>query len=133
MDRMRRLAEAISMLMEEEFSGYIKINFSQGSLGRIEKAEELEDAATILAGEKKGKKKNGAADICGAGRLVTWTIANALTLAAFVGAGMAAEVDPSACRTSARYQFRYAAAHGSLGNQMRAMVQQAGKDDHDNQ
>jgi len=57
MDRMKKLTEAISNLIEEEFSGYIKINFSQGSLGRVEKSEEFEDATIILASEKKGKKK----------------------------------------------------------------------------
>ncbi|MBI5237028.1 MAG: hypothetical protein HY887_01205 [Deltaproteobacteria bacterium] len=57
MDRMKRLIEAIRMLIEGEFSGYIKINFSQGSLGRVEKSEELEDATIILTGEKNGKKE----------------------------------------------------------------------------
>ena len=57
MSRMKRLIETIRLLMEGEFCGYIKINFSQGSLGRIEKSEELEDAATINNGseERKGK------------------------------------------------------------------------------
>jgi hypothetical protein len=48
MDKMKRLGETIRTLMEGEFSGYIKINFSQGSLGRIEKSEEF-DAANIVA------------------------------------------------------------------------------------
>jgi len=48
MDRMKRLTEAIKTLMEGEFSGYLKINFTQGSLGRVEKSEEFEDAAIIL-------------------------------------------------------------------------------------
>jgi len=48
MDKMKRLSETIRSLMEGEFSGYIKINFSQGSLGRIEKSEEL-DATNIVA------------------------------------------------------------------------------------
>ncbi len=47
MDRMKRLIETIRTLLEGEFSGYIKINFSQGSLGRIEKSEELEYDAII--------------------------------------------------------------------------------------
>jgi hypothetical protein len=47
MDRMKRLVEAIRGLMEEEFSGYLKINFSQGSLGRVEKSEEIEHVATL--------------------------------------------------------------------------------------
>lgn|GEM_PF-2623282 len=54
MSRMKRLIETIRLLMEGEFCGYIKINFSQGSLGRIEKSEELEDAATI---HNKGSDK----------------------------------------------------------------------------
>lgn len=47
MDRMMKLSDAIRKLIEGEFSGYIKINFSQGSLGRIEKSEEIEDAAIV--------------------------------------------------------------------------------------
>jgi hypothetical protein len=48
MDRMTKLGETIRTLMDEEFSGYIKVNFSQGSIGRIEKSEEF-DAANIVA------------------------------------------------------------------------------------
>lgn len=62
MDRMKRLIEAIRNLIEEEFSGYIKINFSQGSLGRVEKFEEFDDATVILAegkGERKKKEDKG--------------------------------------------------------------------------
>ena len=58
MDRMKRLIEAIRILIEGEFSGYIKINFSQGSLGRIEKSEEFEDATIILTGEKNSRKRS---------------------------------------------------------------------------
>jgi len=50
MDRMKKLAEAISKLMDGQFSGYIKINFSQGSIGRVEKFEEFDDASIIIAG-----------------------------------------------------------------------------------
>ncbi len=57
MDRMTKLSEAIRSLMEGEFSGSIKINFTQGSLGRIEKSEELEDAAILLAERDKGKTR----------------------------------------------------------------------------
>lgn len=57
MDRMKKLTEAIANLIDEEFSGYIKINFSQGSLGRVEKSEEFEDATIVLASEKKGRRK----------------------------------------------------------------------------
>jgi hypothetical protein len=60
MDRMKRLIETIRMLMEGEFCGYIKINFSQGSLGRIDKSEELADASIITNDtEKPGKKSDG--------------------------------------------------------------------------
>lgn len=45
MDRMKRLTEAIRLLIEGGFSGYLRINFSQGSLGRIEKFEEIDEAA----------------------------------------------------------------------------------------
>jgi len=55
MDKMKRLSETIRSLMEGEFSGYIKINFSQGSLGRIEKSEEL-DATNIVAMDTAVKK-----------------------------------------------------------------------------
>ena len=57
MDRIKKLTEAISMLFEEEFSGYLKINFSQGSLGRVEKSEEFEDPAIILADANNGRRK----------------------------------------------------------------------------
>ncbi len=58
MDRMKRLADVIRSLMSEEFSGYIKINFTQGSLGRIEKSEEFFDAAVVHQAEKSGKKRD---------------------------------------------------------------------------
>jgi hypothetical protein len=58
MDRMKRLIEAIRMLIDGEFNGYIKINFSQGSLGRIEKSEEFENDANILTVDKDGRKKS---------------------------------------------------------------------------
>jgi hypothetical protein len=49
MDRITKLIEAIRKLIEGEFTGYVKINFTQGSLGRIEKFEELDDATIITA------------------------------------------------------------------------------------
>ena len=58
MDRMKSLSEAIRMLVEGEFSGYLKINFSQGSLGRVEKYEEINDASIIVTGEKNAQKKS---------------------------------------------------------------------------
>lgn len=51
MDRMKRLAETIQMLSDGRFSGYIKINFSQGSIGRVEKFEEIEAASFMLSGD----------------------------------------------------------------------------------
>jgi hypothetical protein len=55
MDRMNSLSEAIRMLVEGEFSGYLKINFTQGSLGRIEKSEEVDDASIIIADNARRK------------------------------------------------------------------------------
>ncbi len=55
MDKMKRLSEAIRSLMEGEFSGYIKINFTQGSLGRIEKSEEFEEDSILCMGKDGGK------------------------------------------------------------------------------
>jgi hypothetical protein len=52
MDKMKRLSDTIRTLMEGEFSGYIKINFSQGSLGRVEKSEEIDHDAIIVFTEK---------------------------------------------------------------------------------
>jgi len=49
MDRMRRLIEVIRALISGEFSGYLKINFSQVSLVSVEKAEEFDDAETVRA------------------------------------------------------------------------------------
>ncbi|HUN55824.1 MAG TPA: hypothetical protein VMU29_11770 [Smithella sp.] len=57
MDRMTRLVEVIENLIESEITGYIRINFTQGSLGRIEKFEEIEDAASIVRERKKNKKE----------------------------------------------------------------------------
>jgi FKBP-type peptidyl-prolyl cis-trans isomerase 2 len=62
MDRITKLSETIRTLMEGEFSGYIKINFSQGSLGRVEKSEEFADAAILLMGKNDGKKESGEAN-----------------------------------------------------------------------
>jgi hypothetical protein len=40
-EKMTKLAEVLKILMEEKFTGYIKVNFSQGGIGRIEKFEEI--------------------------------------------------------------------------------------------
>lgn len=67
MDKMQRLSETLRNLIESDFSGYIKINFSQGSLGRVEKSEEFDDTATILAVETSGRRTRKAAGIEHAG------------------------------------------------------------------
>ena len=41
MNRLADLVDAIQDMNEREFTGYIKINFSQGGIGRIEKYEEI--------------------------------------------------------------------------------------------
>jgi FKBP-type peptidyl-prolyl cis-trans isomerase 2 len=86
MDKMRRLSEAIKALMESEFSGYIKINFSQGSLGRIEKSEEFENAAILLMGKNCDSKKHEGAE---AGH-ETLRFLPAVLLASFIVTGCAA-------------------------------------------
>jgi hypothetical protein len=48
MNRVKKLTETLMMLLKGEFTGYIKINFSQGSIGRVEKFEEF-DVAVIRA------------------------------------------------------------------------------------
>jgi len=65
MDRLKRLAEAIRTLIDGQFSGYIKINFSQGSIGRIEKFEEFDDASIIIAEgkTKQDEKSHGNNDL----------------------------------------------------------------------
>jgi len=43
-NRISRLADLVSVIREmteREFTGHIKINFSQGGIGRIEKYEEI--------------------------------------------------------------------------------------------
>ncbi len=41
MERLRRLVDAIMNLLENKFTGSIRINFTQGSIGRVEKFEEI--------------------------------------------------------------------------------------------
>ncbi|MGO9953192.1 MAG: hypothetical protein ACLPN1_13415 [Dissulfurispiraceae bacterium] len=57
MSRVKQLIETIRSLIEGEFSGYIKINFSQGSLGRVEQSEEL-DETIAHSGSRKGNNKS---------------------------------------------------------------------------
>jgi len=40
-DRLEKLMSVIRALIESRFTGYIKLNFTQGSIGRIEKFEEI--------------------------------------------------------------------------------------------
>ena len=43
-NKMARLADLVNVIQdmnENKFTGYIKINFSQGGIGRIEKYEEI--------------------------------------------------------------------------------------------
>jgi len=40
-DKLTKLWTAINLLINGEFTGYIKINFTQGIIGRIEKFEEI--------------------------------------------------------------------------------------------
>jgi hypothetical protein len=41
-DKQQKLVDVLSGLCKDEFTGYIKVNFSQGGIGRIEKFEELQ-------------------------------------------------------------------------------------------
>lgn len=46
--------------MEGEFSGHIKINFTQGSIGRVEKSEEVNDILPpFYEGKDNAKEKGG--------------------------------------------------------------------------
>ena len=40
-DKLDKLSVLMVKLMTEEFTGHIKINFSQGGIGRVEKFEEI--------------------------------------------------------------------------------------------
>lgn len=41
MEKLEKLIEVLRSLIGDEFTGHIKINFSQGGIGRIEKFEEI--------------------------------------------------------------------------------------------
>ena len=43
MDRLGKLSETLRSLIAGAFTGYIKINFTQGNMGRIEKFEEFNE------------------------------------------------------------------------------------------
>ena len=40
-DKLRQLFDYLLNVRDDDFTGYIKINFSQGNVGRIEKFEEI--------------------------------------------------------------------------------------------
>jgi hypothetical protein len=40
-EKLEKLIAVMTFLMGDEFTGHIKINFSQGSIGRVEKFEEI--------------------------------------------------------------------------------------------
>ena len=45
-EKLERLVSVLTVLMGDEFTGHIKINFSQGSIGRVEKFEEILKASS---------------------------------------------------------------------------------------
>lgn len=47
--KFKRLVEVLQEMIEQEFTGHVKINFTQGGIGRIEKFEE------ILTGNSPGE------------------------------------------------------------------------------
>ena len=40
-EKLARLLDVIRLLVDDKFTGYLKVNFSQGGIGRIEKFEEI--------------------------------------------------------------------------------------------
>ena len=40
-EKISKLMDLMRLLAEKKFTGYIKVNFSQGGIGRIEKFEEI--------------------------------------------------------------------------------------------
>lgn len=40
-DKLNRLSDVLQTLKQDGFTGYVKINFTQGSIGRVEKFEEI--------------------------------------------------------------------------------------------
>jgi hypothetical protein len=57
-DRLKRLIEALRILINEEFSGFIRINFTQGSIGRIEKFEEMDETAVVFPAKESANQSN---------------------------------------------------------------------------
>jgi len=98
MKRTKKLIETIGLLIEGGFSGYIKINFTQGSLGRVEKYEELDDASSVLKGSYNDTKGDGRIY-----KIVDNTDAKAMGLLVMGLAGCAALIlSLAACRYSQR-------------------------------
>lgn len=46
-DKLHQLSEALTVLRDHKFTGYIKVNFTQGTIGRVEKFEEILRKKTI--------------------------------------------------------------------------------------
>lgn len=40
-EKLEKLVEVMASLVSDEFTGHIKVNFSQGGIGRVEKFEEI--------------------------------------------------------------------------------------------
>ena len=40
-DKLKRLTNYLDEIKSRRFTGYIKVNFSQGNIGRVEKFEEI--------------------------------------------------------------------------------------------
>ena len=40
-NKLQLLVHELEALLEKKFTGYVKVNFSQGSIGRVEKFEEI--------------------------------------------------------------------------------------------
>ena len=40
-DKLKQLFDHLAALRDENFTGYIKVNYSQGNIGRVEKFEEI--------------------------------------------------------------------------------------------
>ncbi|BBO68369.1 hypothetical protein DSCA_22990 [Desulfosarcina alkanivorans] len=40
-DKLKQLNDYLASIRKENFTGYIKVNFTQGNIGRVEKFEEI--------------------------------------------------------------------------------------------
>ena len=41
MEKLKKIVDMVTILMNRKFTGYIKINFSRGAVERVEKFEEI--------------------------------------------------------------------------------------------